>query len=215
MATHVVSDEQRDTLRAKLKEIQRQVDQPSGSPLDPIELGHVLQHLTEGRVEHPLGYKPVDVLVHYYKGLAQLLSDAGLAFRSGLVTDHHLHTNPGRCQLTMARLVFMPVLKDMKFPQARQFIEDRCCRPARLRTMLEAAEKFPRLGCGDVWVYALGTRVDHVGSLYNSYYVPVIYGDGRRRTIDLTEAQFNSQSSFQPVIRAGSVLLAEAAELND
>lgn len=49
MATYVVSEEERDLVKRKLEEIKRQIEQPSGSPLEPHVTAAALQRIVEGK----------------------------------------------------------------------------------------------------------------------------------------------------------------------
>ena len=133
MATYVVTGDQYRVIDRRMREIKRQLDQDSGSPIDPEALANALQDIIEG------SYDKYIVGVDYCLSLEEMIAACQFGWVSEDITQEHFRVNfpeIGRCLFELT-LDFIHFGRNMSTDNVLKELEDRGLRPVTLSELLD------------------------------------------------------------------------------
>lgn len=164
MATkkYVVTGDQYRIIDRKMREIKRQLDQKSGSPLNPEKVAKALQNL-QTIIE---GKKPDNVFpitVDYNRSLIEMIKAGRYDWvHSDINAKHFPLKGKGKHELTA---ILFPFNYDIETDDAIAEINKQGYRPGLIEELLALGEKYPDLqkefpivALGSVWHASIGGR---------------------------------------------------------
>lgn len=165
----VVTGDQYRMVDRRLREIQRQLDQDGGSPLDPEQVAEALQKIVEGRLEILMPEARVvespthPVTVDYGMTLEQMIAAGRYDSQNGDITAEHFPLQgTGKVEV---ELHLVHLNKVVSTEEVLAELDRRNLRPAKIEEILALGAKYPNLqkefpvvALGSVWQRSHGDR---------------------------------------------------------